>query len=183
MCPEESCEENSGRGCLQGALVFMPLTYQHTQRFSSCTQGGWDQKTEELAELWLHLFSHHQLVARAQAKVSAVLCPRKKKTSLARDVLRNLQGTVPAGNTVLVWEPALFCQYSGKLTERNAPFPRIPYILNTAHQTVCPPGDTKVQVLSVPSSASLHSRKNAKRIQPESPDSCRSCRHSWSGHW
>lgn len=81
MCSEQSCEENGGRGCLQGALVLMPLTCRHTRGLSSCTQGGWDQKTEELVELWLHLFSHRQLVAQAQAKVCSVMSTQGKNLS------------------------------------------------------------------------------------------------------
>lgn len=71
----------------------MPLSYQHTQGFSSCTKADWEQKTEELVEIWLFFSSHiPSLDTQAQAKVSAALCP-PKKNALAREVLRNLQGT------------------------------------------------------------------------------------------
>lgn len=101
MYAEQSFQENGGKGCLGGVLALMPLSYQHTQGFSSCSQGGRDQKTEELVELWLFFPSHHQLDMQAQAKVSAVLCPCKKK-ALARDELRNLQGMMPVGNKIRV---------------------------------------------------------------------------------
>lgn len=72
----------------------MPLRYWHTQGFFSCNKTDWVQKAEELVEIWLFFFSSHisSLDTQAQAKVSAVFCPCKKKAS-ARDVLRNLQGT------------------------------------------------------------------------------------------
>lgn len=102
MCPEQPFQENGEKNSLGGALGLMPLSYEHTQGFSSCTQGGWDQKTEVLVEPWLSFSSHHQLDTQAQAKVSAVLRTCKKKKALARDALRNLQGTMPVGNTVQV---------------------------------------------------------------------------------
>lgn len=126
-----------------------------------------------------HIFSWHASTGKSLRSVMSM----QGKSFSKRCAQKSSRHTVQ--DRVQVWESTVLSKYHGSdnFTGHNVPFPKIPWVWNIAWQTAWLPEENKMWVLSVPSSTLLPSRKNTKRIHPESPDSWKSCRHSWSGHW